>query len=263
MKKIWRVFLEMLRLQFETIMVFRFDFFAPFFVDGSLFVIQLMAFWAIYKNVDTIGGWNQGEMVIYIGTFSLINAINMVIYFFGLNTLPAKVKSGELDLYLTKPISPLFRLTFEKITPGSIPLVLMSLCILIYGMRMTEYEYQISKIAAYCFWVLVMEILYYEMEVLFRAASLFLITNARLEQIEEAGISLCMKVPGIALYGGYKIIFYLVLPYGIMATFPVQSLIGDMNWKRALYGIGIVVLFSILTRFVWKQGLRQYRSASS
>lgn len=60
-------------------------------------------------------------MILYIGTFSLINAVSMTICFFGLNGIPGKVQSGELDLYLTKPVSPLFRLTFENISPGSIP----------------------------------------------------------------------------------------------------------------------------------------------
>ena len=41
----------------------------------------------------------QGEMVVYIGTFSLLNAINMVIYFFGVNEIPQKIRSGGLDLY--------------------------------------------------------------------------------------------------------------------------------------------------------------------
>ncbi|WKK92725.1 ABC-2 family transporter protein [Clostridioides difficile] len=36
---------------------------------------------SIYSHVDSIGGWQQGEMLIFIGTFSLINAINMTIFF--------------------------------------------------------------------------------------------------------------------------------------------------------------------------------------
>ena len=86
---------------------------------------------------------------------------------------------------------------------------------------------------------------------------------ARMEQIEEAGIDLCMKLPGIAFYGVYKIIFCLILPYGIMATLPVQSMIGEMNLRTAFYGIGIVVLFSVITAVLWKQGLKHYNSASS
>ena len=84
-----------------------------------------------------------------------------------------------------------------------------------------------------------------------------------MEQLEEAGIDLCMKLPGIALYGVYKVIFYLLLPYGIMATLPVQRMIGEMSLRGALYGIGVVALFTVITYEVWKQGLKHYNSASS
>lgn len=263
LKKNMRVLREMIHLRVHGLMVFRFDFFAPFFVDGSLFVIQLLAFGAVYSNVNTIGNWGKGEMILYIGTFSLLNAINMTIYFFGVNSIPNKVKSGELDLYLSKPISPLFRLTFENISPGSIPLTIMSICIVVYGIHMLDMRLTLAAIAAYVFWVIIMTILYYEMEVIIRSVSLYIVSMARMEQIEEAGIDLCMKLPGIAFYGVYKVIFYLILPYGIMATLPVQSMIGEMNVQRAVYGIGIVLLFSVVTAVIWKNGLRHYNSASS
>lgn len=263
MKKNMRVLRELLYLRFHVLTVFRLDFFAPFFVDGSLFVIQLFAFGAIYSSVDRIGSWGQGEMILYIGTFSLLNAINMTVYFFGVNGIPYKVKSGELDLYLSKPVSPLFRLTFENISPGSIPLIFLSICIIVYGVSMLEIHLSILQILAYLFWLTIMTILYYELEVIIRSISLYIISMARMEQIEDASINLCMKLPGIAFYGVYKIIYYLVLPYGIMATLPVQSMIGDMNYKLALYGIFIVLLFSLITCIVWKKGLKHYNSASS
>lgn len=263
LKKNMRVFRELFYLRFHGLTVFRLDFFGPFFVDGSLFLMQLLAFGAVYENVDVIGGWGKGEMILYIGTFSLLNAVNMTIYFFGVNGIPGKVKSGELDLYLSKPVSPLFRLTFESISPGSVPLILMSVCMIAYGVNSLKQKPSMERIAAYIFWVMIMAILYYEMEVIIRSVSLYIVSMARMEQIEEAGIDLCMKLPGIAFYGVYKIIFYLILPYGIMATLPVQCMIGELDWKTAVYGIGVVLAFSAITGITWKRGLKHYNSASS
>lgn len=263
MLKNMRVLREMVKIRLHGLMVFRLDFFAPMFIDGSLFFIQLLAFAAVYKNVETIGTWGRGEMILYIGTFSLLNAINMTIYFFGVVSIPWKVKSGELDLYLTKPVSPLFRLTFENISMGSVPLILMSFCIIGYGVKSLQSDIGSLRVGAYCFWVGIMAVLYYEMEVLVRSISLYIVSTARMEQLEEAGIDLCMKLPGTVFYGVYKVIFYLLLPYGIMATLPVQSILGEMSWKLGVYGILIVLLFSVMTAFVWKCGLKRYNSASS
>ena len=135
LRKNYRVLKELMKIRFHNLTVFRLDFFAPFFVDGSLFLVQLLVFRAVYANVDTVGSWKSGEMIIYIGTFSLLNAVSMTICFFGLIGIPGKILNGEMDLYLSKPVSPLFRLTFEKMNPGSFPLVLMSLYIIVYGIK--------------------------------------------------------------------------------------------------------------------------------
>ncbi len=262
-KKNCRVLKELVKLRFQNLMMFRLGFFGPLFVDGSLFVIQLLGFRAVYTNVDSIGGWGEGEMVLYIGTFSLLNAINMVLYFFGVNDITRKIRSGEMDLYLTKPVSPLFRITFERMNPGSVLLILMSVCIIVYGIAKAGIVLTVGKVLTYLFFVVLMLFLYYDMEVLLRSFAFYFISGARMEQLEEAALGLCMQLPGIAFYGIYKVIFYCILPYGIMATLPVQSMTGELTGKTALSGIGIVILFSGLTAAFWKRGIRRYHSASS
>lgn len=263
MKKNLRVIRELIKIRFHNLMVFRLDFFSPFFVDGSLFLVQLLVFRVVYSNVDAIGSWGRGEVILYIGTFSLLNAVSMSVCFFGLLGIQDKVLSGEMDLYLTKPVSPLLRLTFEQVNPGSVPLILMSLCIIAYGAKVSWLQIGPESLLAYGFWLLVMEILYYEMEVLMRAVSFYVISNARLIQLEDASLDLCMKLPGIAFYGVYKLVFYMILPYGIMATLPVQRLVGEMSWRLGLWGISVVAVFTVLTYVVWTRGIRRYNSASS
>lgn len=259
-KKYLGVLKVLIALRFHNLMVFCMDFLAPFFIDGSLFLVQLLVFQAVYANVDTVGGWGSGEMILYIGTFSLLNAVSMLVCFFGIVTIPEKIRSGEMDLYLSKPVSPLFRLTFEKVNPGSGLLVIMSILIIVYGAGKVEGSFTLKSVLAYLFWVTVMQILYYEMDVIIRSVSFYVVSAARISQLEEAGLDLCMKLPGISFYGVYKVIFYCILPYGIMATLPVQSLIGEMNRSLAAMGIGVVGAFTLLTYLLWTRGIRHYNS---
>ena len=116
----------LIKLKMSHMMVFRLNFFGAFFADGMLFLVQLLTFNIIFGQVDSIGDWGRGEMLIFIGTFSMINGLNMLIYFFGVIGIPEKIQSGDLDHYLTKPVNPLFRITFEKVNLGSAPLLLLS-----------------------------------------------------------------------------------------------------------------------------------------
>jgi len=263
MRTYGRVLKVLIKLRFQNLMMFRLGFWGPFFVDGSLFGIQLMVFSAVYENVERIGTWGRGEMILYIGSFSLLNAVSMLICFFGINSIPDKIRSGEMDLYLTKPISPLFRFTFEKMNPCSIMLIILSFCMIGYGIRVSDIAMYPGNVGAYVFWMILMQILYYEMEVLIRSTTFFAMSNGRITQLEGTFLEMCMQLPGVTFYGIYKVIFCFVLPYGIMATFPVQSMIGKMTWQMALQGILVVGVFTVLTGVLWKKGIRHYNSASS
>lgn len=255
--------MALVKLRLQNLMMYRIGFFGPFFIDSSLFLVQILAFQAIYSHVDRIGSWEKGEMILFIGTFSMINAINMLVYFFGVIGIPGKIRSGELDLYLTKPVSPLLRLTFDWVNPGSFPLVILSGVIIYYGIQIGNMRITAGKIMAYLFWLVLMTVLYYEMEVLIRSLSFYIVSVDKLEMLEENGLSLCMQLPGTIFYGIYKVIFCCILPYGIMATIPVQSLVNELTPVKAVYGIAMIIVFSLLTWIVWKCGIKRYDSVSS
>ncbi|MCL2479121.1 MAG: ABC-2 family transporter protein, partial [Treponema sp.] len=70
-------------------------------------------------------------------------------------------------------------------------------------------------------------------------------------------------VPGIVFKGAFKVIFYFILPYGIMSTVPTQLLSGTLTLPGLVHALCIVVLFTAFTLWFWSFGLRHYRSASS
>ena len=67
----------------------------------------------------------------------------------------------------------------------------MSICIIAYGVSVLEMQLTVVQILKYLFGIIIMAILYYDMEVLIRSISLYVISMARMEQIEEACIVLC------------------------------------------------------------------------
>jgi ABC-2 type transport system permease protein len=263
MKRNLKLILMLAKLRLSHLMVFRLSFFGAFFVDGSMFVIQLLLFDVLYSQVASIGGWQRGEMIIFIGTFSLINALNMSTFFFGLISIPDKIRTGALDHYLTKPSNTLLRLSFEQINPGSLPLIAMSLLIIARGVSLLPSPPDFSAVMGYIFLVLLMTLLWYDLMLLLRTAPFFLTSAATVHQIEESLIELSMKVPGVVFEGIWKILFQVVLPYGLMATLPTQMLTGTLTLPGLAWGSGVAVLFTLFTLRFWKFGLSRYKSASS
>ena len=187
----------------------------------------------------------------------------MVICFFRVISIPEKIQTGDLDLYLTKPVNPLLRITFEKVNPGAIPLLLFSTCIIGYGVIENGMRLSYANVIGYLVIVFLMTILFYDMELLLRCFAFFVSSVNNLIKIEETAMDLCMKIPGIAFYGIYKFIFYCILPYGMIATLPTQVLTGTLSAKGLIFVTAIVCIFTCIALSFWAYGVHRYESASS
>lgn len=263
MKIYLRFILMLLKMKLSKMMMYRLSFFGGTFVDGSLFLLWLLMFSVIYSQVDSIGGWSRGQATIFLGTFSLLNAINMTIYFFGVNGIPDKIRSGELDHYLTKPINPLLRLTFENINLGSAPLILLSTGIIAYGVSIQDIVIHAGTLALYTLFIILMAILYYDMELIIRTVPFFVISASSIERLEGAALDLSMRVPGVLFKGAFKILFYFILPYGLMATIPTQIITNSVSGISIAASAVIVAVFTVFAQWFWLLGLKNYKSASS
>ena len=243
--------------------VFRASFFGAFLNDAVMFLFQILTFNIIYGSVDSIGDWSRGQMIIFIGTFSMLNGLSLVFTYFGISTIPRKIREGELDHYLTKPANPLLRLTFESIDLRFAPLIIFSFGVITYGILAEGVIITAPLVLAYSALVLLMSLLWYDLAMILRIAAFFVISTSAFDYLEDSIFTLIFKIPGTFFKGAYKIFFYFILPYGIMSTAPTQLLIGTLSLAGLLQALGVVVLFTVITLCFWRFGLKHYKSASS
>ena len=253
----------LVKMKLIRTMAFRFSFFGAFFADGILFIVQMLTFAVIYGQVDSIGDWGHGKMLIFIGTFSMLNGLNMVVYFFGIAQIPQKIREGMLDLYITKPGNTLFRLTFEEMNLGSAPLLLLSGGIVALGVSIENIHVTPLLLFGYIVLILLMTLLYYDMELILRTIPFFVISATSVDRLEGDMLTLNFKVPGIIYTGIFRVLFYYVLPYGIMATVPTQLLSSTLTAPGLVHALCIVVFFTAFALWFWRFGLKHYKSASS
>jgi ABC-2 type transport system permease protein len=106
---LWRLVCVGFKIETE----FRMDFVLTaihFLLYNALFV----TFWqAIVGRTGVLGTWTEGELI----TFSFVIALHgaLGVSFAGFRWLPEKVRQGELDKYLCRPVSPILTLCFESI----------------------------------------------------------------------------------------------------------------------------------------------------
>ena len=253
----------LIKMKLIRTMAFRAGFFGSFIADSINFIVQLLTFSVIYSQVDRIGDWSRGQMIIFVGTFSLMNGLELVIAYFGVARIPAYIRDGGLDHYLTKPGNVLLRLSLEEVNLGSVPLLLLSGGIVAWGVSIESIHITPLLILGYSCMVLLMTLLWYDLEIIWRTIPFFTISANSLNRLEDDIFALNFRIPGVLYKGIFKVVFYFILPYGIMSTVPTQVLTDSLTTPGLIHALGIVAVFTAFTLWFWRFGLKHYKSASS
>ncbi|HEX2945432.1 MAG TPA: ABC-2 family transporter protein [Clostridia bacterium] len=258
-----RLLYVFMKVKLNKNMMYSFNFWMAFITDLSIFVLQVAMFSAIFLNVGTINGWNVYQMIVFIGTFTILDSLYMATYFFGVLSIPEKIRTGTLDQYILRPVGTLFYVSFENIDPGSLLLTVPGIMMVAYGVGMLGIRITLGAIAGYTFLLLAMYFLMYCLMIIIRSFAFRLVKVDSFLEIEGELVNFSFRVPGIVFRGVWKLIFYVFLPYGLMATIPVQFLTAALEGKYWLLVLGVCTVFGFLCVFLWRSGMKHYGSASS
>jgi ABC-2 type transport system permease protein len=263
MRRYWNILTTLFRCRVSRQMMYRLSFWTAFWVDLLIFLIQLLTFYTIFRQIDTIGGWGLPHMAIFLGTFTMLDSLYMCTYFFGVINIPEKIRTGMLDLYLTRPVNSLFLLSVEGLDFGSILLTIPGFMMVVWGVRELGIQVTLGLVAGYVLLFLMMYLLMYCLMVVLRVSAFWLVRANAARELEDTLVQFSFRVPGVVFRGAWKVLLYVLLPYGLMATFPAQFLTGGLHLRHWLLAFGVLGGFLFLTRLLWQVGLRRYGSASS
>lgn len=257
----FKVILMLAKLQLSSVMMYRASFWGAFFADLSLFAIQLLFFGVITSN-RSIGDWNIHHLTVFIGTFIALDGLYMASYFFGIISLPRKIRTGELDLTIIKPVNTLLYVSFCRLNLGSIGLFIVGIGIVIYGGARLN-ALSASSLLQFSLVFMMMYVLMYALMLCLRCISFWTTRVNAVTRIENTMVEFSFRLPAPGIYGVWKILLFVVLPYGLMANMPSAALFGQFDIRQWILCIGVTAFFLALSLLLWSFGRARYDSASS
>ena len=262
MKRYLFLYLNFLQFSFSKAMEFRLDFFFKIIMDVAYYSVNILFFKVIYLHTPLLGGWSQEQMMIFVSTYILIDAISMTVFSNNMWWLPYHINRGDLDYHLIRPISPLFFLSLKEFSANSFVNFLMAICIFIYSLFHYEGNYNLFDVLLLCCLMINGVLLYYCCQMLM-ILPVFWTQSARgfMDLFYSMGIA--MERPDKIFTGWRRFVFTFIIPFSLIASFPARLFIEKFNWITFLHLIGVSVLFWILMLTVWKKGIKNYSSASS
>lgn len=125
MKNVFRNVRRYIRLYWKFVqfsvmsqMEYRINFITAFLVETAYLLIKLLYASVPYRAGTDINGWSPDAILLYIGVFTMMSGFYSGLFYSNFTSLPDKIRTGSLDVLMTKPVSLQFMVTLRQFELG-------------------------------------------------------------------------------------------------------------------------------------------------
>jgi len=259
-----KVFLKFVQFSLMTKMAFRFDFFFGYLIDIGWLVFTLIFFKIFYLNVDSIVGWNYSQILILLGVYWIYQSLLYgLVVIYNLRRLPKRIWTGELDLYLVKPINSQFFVSLKEIWSPIFLNLIPAVWFIYLGLNGLGYQPSLVNLLVFVISALSGILIVYAICFMVVSLAFFVDKVDNLPYLPLAVIDYLVAYPIDIFKGKVKLILTWIIPLAFVCSFPVRILLGQLSLVYGLYSVLLALVFVYLSSLFWQYALRFYFSASS
>lgn len=257
MFRLIRLFGALFSLSLRRTLAFRADMFFELVTTCIGAAASLAALGMVFSRTASLGGWSAGEATVLLGTFQVVTGLRSTFVEPNLAWFGGQVKNGQFDAVLLQPAPAVFLASFGAFAPLALIQVGVGLCIVIGGIVQAGLTITAGGVLG---WLVVV------------AAATVVMWATRLMLASVVfwafGLDLDVLYDAVWQFGRYpasiyspvlRIAFTYALPVAMIATVPVEALLGG----------GVVAAVAVaggaggIAWLIWRRGLRRYTSATS
>lgn len=233
------------------------------FVFGSLVALTttiaaVVTVLVIYTQVESLAGWMRDEVLVVIGCYQMLGG--MLTTFIEPNAMwfDQRVKRGELDEILLKPVPSLYLATLGMQAPLGLAGVFLGLFVIGIGLR--DYFSLLNLLAGTGTYLSAL-VLLWATRVLVMLVSLW-----------APSLTLDVMYDALWQFGRYPVAIYrqpvravltFMIPIGLTTTVPALALTRGIDLPLLALGVGVGPGAFVLVNCLWSRSLRRYTSATS
>ncbi len=254
----WSFFKNALSRELE----FRWHFLAMFSMDIVWYLIQYLLFDVLYSYAPMLGGWSRADIMLFLGTLFVIDALNMMLTSSNFWGFPELVRSGELDFYLMKPASTAFLSMFRYPSVGSVFNLGVALSVLIYALLQTPMHERLIGIVIFPLFVILGLMSTIAFQYIFMAIAVRIVAA---EGIQWILFSLHMfgQRPDSIYRGMMRRLLLTIFPMAMMASIPAQLLMASPDYVTIAVSGLFAAAWYVVSLKIFNRALQQYSGASA
>lgn len=257
-----RLYLHFLRFSFSRAMEFRLDFTFKIIMDCLFYAVNLSFYKIIFLSTPMLAGWSEDQTMVFVSSYLLVDALHMTVFASNMWWLPYYVNRGDLDTYLTRPVSTLFFISLRDFAANSFVNLLIALGIFILALSNLQTPYTLSELLTYLGLILNGWLLHYVLQMLF-IIPVFWTQSAKGFNDFFFSMGMAIERPDLIYRGWLRWLLTLVLPFSLIVSFPARIFFGPSTPHLLLHLAAVTLVMWGLMLWMWRKGLSAYSSASS
>ena len=258
MAKIYRV---QLKNNWVREAVYRTNFLTAVATDIIWIIIEFSLFTVLYANIKTMAGWSLPQVYFFLGVFFASDALFTIFFQRNFWNFSDLVNKGELDILLTKPVSPVFLAMCRWMNLSAALDILLGVGIMIRYGSAAGFEGG-WKWLIVAFWLLLGLIVAILIRFAFSIWVFWTDRSWAISRLYYQFFQIATKpdsiYPGIMRY-----VILTALPFGFIASVPARAVLFGLSSREYIALAVVLVSFTVFNAVMWKKGLRRYQSASS
>lgn len=258
----FRLYLHFLRFSFSRAMEFRFDFTFKIIMDCLFYAVNIGFYKVIFFNTSTLAGWTKDQVMVFITSYLLVDAIHMTVFASNMWWLPFYVSRGDLDTYLTRPVSTLFFISLRDFAANSFINLIIAMSLFLAAIHQLQTPFTWLEFLLYLFLILNGTLLHYVLQMLF-IIPVFWTQSHRGFNDFFFSMGMAVERPDLIYKGALRWLLTFALPFSLIVSFPARIFFGPKTPYILIHLLGVSGLMWVIMLFFWKKGLRAYSSASS
>ena len=260
-KKYGSIYKAFFRASFIADLEFRSNFLIRIITDIFWYAAQITTFEVLFLHTQKIGDWNHAQTRVFLGMLFIIDAIFMIAFSENLDRLSEKVRKGDLDLILTKPIESQFMVSLQKINTALFGNLLLGIL---------WFFFSLSQLPDFSWWRLLWLLIMipcgvsviYALRFCFSALAVIFAKSENVQFLWFQIYKLAAR-PDSIYFPWLKFILLTIVPVGMIASVPARVLMDPQNFWFPAWALVLSPTIIYLSHRFWNFCLKYYSSASS
>ncbi len=262
-----RLYFAFARFGLLAEMAFRANFLVKLFVEALWLAILVAFYELVFAQTKDVAGWDRESYLFFVGCHYALGGLIETLFLENCTGFAELVRSGDLDMYLLKPIDEQFLITTRHVDWSTAPNVLQGAALMVYALTaMPGWTFDVGRLLAFLALFACGVALAYSFLLMLCSASVWLVRNQSLLEMWWLFTTLMRYPREIFQHTWADLIgrfFTFVVPVLLVVSVPAGTMVRALE-PRYIAGMAVAAaVLLVVSRKVFRRALRSYRSASS